>query len=206
MNTCKTHTTAAAILLLAMLIGISPCYGAPKASPTPSPSPSPVAPSEKFDLKGFYLGMSKKDVKAVAGKKTICFPDEEASCWADSSCYIEGLSVAGTQTEHTVFLIKNDRLTAFTFSFSNENFVAIAEAFTSKYGKAPNIEKETVKNRLGTSFEKVTLGWVIKDASVTLTNMHDNVTEGDLRVGPRELSKQMTECLAKAATAAQNDL
>lgn len=206
MNTPKTHTTAVAILFLAMLIGISHCYGAPKAPPTPSPSPSPVAPSEKFDLKGFYLGMSKKDVKAVAGKKTICFPAEEVNCLTDNFCGIEGLSVGGTKTGSTIFMIKNDRLMAFTVSFSKENFVGIAEAFTSKYGKAPKMEKETVKNNLGASFEKVNLEWTIKDASVALTNIADNVNEGELRVSPIRPSDQMIECLAKEAKAAQSDL
>lgn len=206
MNTCKTHTTAAAILLLAMLIGISPCYGAPKASPTPSPSPSPVSPSENFDLKGFYLGMSKKDVKAVAGKKTICFPAEEVNCVADNFCAIEGLSVAGTKTGSTIFMIKNDRLTGLIVSFSRENFADIAEAFTNKYGKAQKTGTQTVKNRLGSSFEKVDLGWTIKDASVALSNMEDNVNEGQLSVRPIRPSDQMLECLAKEAKAAQSDL
>jgi hypothetical protein len=150
--------------------------------------------------------MKKADLKAAAGKKMFCGPSDEANCFADIFCWIEGLSVAGTQTGLTTFLIKNDRVTAFTVLFSKENFVGIAEAFTSKYGNAQKRETDTVKNRLGASFEKVKLGWTIKDASVALSNMEDNVDEGELRVSPIELSKQTTECLAKEAKAAQNDL
>lgn len=208
MITREAYTTAASIVLcLAMLIGISPCYGDPKSPPTPSPSPSPVAPSEKFDLKGFSLGMSKKDIKAAGGKKMMCLPVKgEVDCLTDSFCAIEGLSVAGKQTGLTTFLIKNDRLMVVTVSFSNENFAAIADAFTSKYGKAQKTETEKVGNRLGASFEKVNLEWAIKDALVSLTNMEDTVNEGELRVSPVQLSKETVECLAKAEKAAQSDL
>jgi hypothetical protein len=205
MSTDKTYT-AALVITLAMLIGIIPCYGDPKPPPAPPSSPSPSTPSEKFDLKGFYLGMSKKDVKAAGGKKMICFPSKEVNCITDNFCAIEGLSVAGAKTGSTIFMIKNDRLTGFTISFSRENFADIAEAFTSKYGKAQKTETQTVKNRLGSSFEKVELEWAIKDASVALSNMEDNVNEGQLSVRPIRPSDQMLECLAKEAKAAQNDL
>lgn len=207
MSTNKTHTAALVILLtLAMLIGVIPCYGDPKPSLAPPTSPSPAAPSEKFDLKGFYLGMSKRDIKVAGGKKMICFPSEETNCVADNFCAIEGLSVAGTKTGSTIFTIKNDRLTGLTVSFSRENFADIAEAFTNKYGKAQKTGTQTVKNRLGSSFEKVELGWTIKDASVALSNMEDNVNEGQLSVRPIRPSDQMLECLAKEEKAAQNDI
>ena len=207
MSTDKTHTTAVVILLtLAMLIGVIPCYGDPKPPIAPSPSPSPIALSEKFDLKGFYLGMSKKDVKAAGGNKMFCIPSAAKNCIADNFCSLEGLSVAGTKTGGTIFMIKNDRLHGFTVTFSKENFANIAEAFTGKYGKAQKTETQTVKNGLGSSFEKVELGWAIKDASVTLSNIEDNVNEGQIRVMPIIPSDQTIECFAKEENAAQNDL
>lgn len=210
MSTDKTHTTAVVILLtLAMLIGVIPCYGDPKPPIAPSPSPSPVALSEKFDLKGFYLGMSKKDVKAAGGKKMMCFPADGVNCWSDYGCSTEEFSLAGIQAISASFLTKNDRLTAIYVTFSKENFTNIAEAFTGKYGKAQKTETQAVKNGLGASFEKVSLWWGIEDASVTLSNIEDNVNEGQLRIFPTDLSEQ-NECAAKEAAekanAARNDL
>lgn len=203
MNIRKTQTTAAiSLICLAIFVGLSGCHKAPQ--------PPPVVPSGKFDLKGLFLGMNKEEARAAAGKGLFCIrpskPTPKDSCFIDIVCSFEEMTLAGKVTKSTYLMFKDNQLTAMDVSFPTEYFPEIAAAFTSQYGKPKDIQKETVKNRLGASFEKANLRWKIKDALVWMSSIYGKVDEGSIHVEAAKNSAPMEECILNATKAAKNDL
>lgn len=202
MNTRINRTKAVISLFsLAVLMGVSGCHKVVVP---------PVVPPGKFDLKGFYLGMGRKEAEAATDRYVFCRPwtnpTPKEKCYIDTHCWFHGMTVAGKDTESTTLFIKNDQVTALDVTFATEYFVDIAAAFTSQYGKPKNLGKETVKNRFGASFEKATLGWEIKDAAITMSSIDGKVDEGSIHVVAARNSAQMAECLQSAKNSAKNDL
>jgi hypothetical protein len=202
MKTCKNKKAAIGLIFLAILTCLSGCHKAPKVPP-------PVVPSNKFDLKGLFLGMSKEEAKAAEGG-LFCHPRSNLTpkerCYVDNACFFNEMSIAGKATKSTLLTLKEEQVTALDVWFPTEYFVDIAAAFVSQYGKPKRTEKKTVQNRLGASFEKTTLTWEIKDASVTMSNIDGKVDEGSIHVEAAQISAQMAECILNAKNAAKNDL
>ena len=203
MRTYKNQATAVrSVIFSAVLVGLSGCHKAPLVPP--------VVPSGNFDLKGLFLGMNQEEAEAAAGKGLFCMPPSKLtpknSCYTDTGCLFEEMTVAGKVTKHTYLTFKGNQLTAMDVSFPTEYFPEIAAAFTGQYGKPKDIQKETVKNRLGASFEKARLKWKIKDALVFVSSIDGQVDEGSIHVEAAQRSAPMEECLLNANKAAKNDL
>lgn len=203
MKTCKNQTTAAiSVICLAILLGLIGCHKTPLVPP--------VVPSGKFDLKGLFLGMKKEEARAAAGKSLFCMswnnPTQKESCYLDTLCSFDEMSVAGKVTKSTHLMLKDNQLTVVDVSFPTEYFPEIAAAFTGQYGKPKDIEKETVKNRFGASFEKAELTWKIKDALVVVSSIDGKIDEGSIHVEAAQNSAPMEECMLNAKKAAKNDL
>jgi len=203
MKTYKNQTTAAiSLICLAMLVGISGCHkGKNWALPEEAP---PVVPAGQFDLKGFFLGMSEGDARRVV--PVFCTNKEEPSCYGERLCWIDGMSVAGKKTKTTSLLFKDNQLTAFVVRFPADDFVQIAAVLTSQYGKPSSQETEKLKNGLGMPFEKLELGWKIKDASVSIANIYEKVNEGAIVVEAAKPSAKFIECRSNDVKKAKDDL
>jgi hypothetical protein len=204
MKTRKNQTTAAiSLICLAILVGFSGCHKG-KNWALPEEGPPPVVPAGQFDLKGFFLGMSEGAARRVM--PVFCADQTEVSCYGERLCWIDGMSVAGEKTKTTYLLFKDNQLTAFSVRFPAKDFVQIAAVLTSEYGKPSSQKTEKLKNGWGMPFEKLELGWKVKDASVSISNVYEKVNEGAIVVKAAKPSPKFIQCQLNAAKKAKEDL
>jgi len=195
----KPNLLLAGILLaLTVITGVSECYAISKPPPTPTPA---GVPDDKFDLKGLFLGMSKKDIRGLILR---CFA--LPSCFSDDFCISKKMTLAGRPVEGADFLFKKNKITTIQFSFDSSHSSDIADAFTLKHGKPLLIKKNKVQKALGMSLEQVEMIWNIKDAVVIIKNIDEKITRGSLTVRSFLLDAQTLECIDKTPKKNQNDL
>lgn len=171
----------------------------------PEQGPPPVVPAGKFDLKGFYLGMSQEDARRVA--PVFCADlKESASCYGDRQCWIDGMTLAGKKTKTTYLFFKDNELTALAVKFPTAEFEHIAAVLNNEYGKAGSTKTEKVRNGFGMPFEKLEISWKVRDAAVSVSNLYEKVTEGAVEVRPANPSAKFKACQLLASNKAKADL
>jgi len=99
----KSNLLLAGILLaLTVITGVSECYAINK------PTPQAEVPKDKFDLKGLFFGMSKKNLR---GLNFDCHKIPEPNCTGDSFCGSRSITLAGKKIKHAILILKKEKVT-----------------------------------------------------------------------------------------------
>jgi hypothetical protein len=197
----------------------------------------PEVPEDKFDLRGLFLGMSKEDLgaftKAAYSKQKVisCSKLSDSHCSGDTACQLflknnttgESITIAGQYISgETNFILKNDKVVAFSMRFASDFESKIVEAFTKKYGKPKYTKKidlnKAYKKRYGASpkWSKskatknsvlIERAWEIKDAQVTIysTNASSMTLDTTLEVKSQSQLAQIQECKRKNKERAEEE-
>jgi hypothetical protein len=205
--------------------------------PTPTPHPAPEVPEDKFDLRGLFLGMSKEDLGAFGKgayskqKYINCSKLSASHCSGDTECKLflrnnttgKSITIAGQDISgETNFILKNDKVVAFSMRFERDFESKIVEAFTKKYGKPKYTKKidlnKAYKKRYGASpkWSKskatknpvlIERAWEIKDAQVTIysTNASSMTWDTTLEVKSQSQLAQIQECKRKNKERAEEE-
>jgi len=125
------------------------------------------AQESSFDFKGIALG---SPVSMIESDSRFTCKDSEGIL-ADQSCmlkYNESETIAGAPIKTFILSYYKGNLESMRISFLEKHFTGVISALTEKYGgKEP--KTETVRNRMGTSFENRIYVWKRKGATLDAT-------------------------------------
>ena len=137
-----------------------------------------------FSFRGIEIGKSLDEQMSKCVEGTFPYPK---MCWIGimsdpkkNEYSIDGLPSIdiGSNVEVKTIDGKVECITM-DFSYSNaDKFLAMLKA---KYGE-PIIEKSVIKNRMGTSFDKITATWKIEDCELIFTDKFNRIDSGILLI------------------------
>ena len=118
-----------------------------------------------FDFKGIAL---KSSLSAIKDDPRFRCSEPRDKIY-DQICFLNSSAmetIAGAPIKTLMLLYYFDRLESIYITFGEKNFLDVASALNEKYGSV-DVQKETVHNKAGASFENRTYKWGRNGAILT---------------------------------------
>jgi hypothetical protein len=133
-----------------------------------------IAEDETFSFKGYKLGASYSEIKAMPG----LYCDPVNTPVADEICI--GKDTIANADAFVNLFITNKTLHTILLSFDEEFFNKVALALGEKYGKPQKTDIEVVQNQMGASFENRKAYWYKGGSTLMLVQRGSKLSQSSL--------------------------
>jgi hypothetical protein len=127
-----------------------------------------LANPESFEFKGAVLGSNLADFES--NPKYSCM-NPNRPLVADKVCMLDSNNketIAGAPISSLMFMFYSEKLSAISITLEEKYYSQVVGALTEKYGQGGH-KSETIRNRMGTSFENNIYTWIKPDGMLTAT-------------------------------------
>lgn len=131
---------------------------------------------------------------------TWCSPHFDSSKWSDSI-----KTIAGVPTLTVFFSGFDNKLGSINWSFSQQHFSIVRDAFREKYPDM-RCENSEVQNRAGANFEQSVCTLKTQGATLTIRRRSSKVTEGEVSLVTDQHLQLWEEDYRKRTGAAKKDI
>jgi hypothetical protein len=106
----------------------------------------------------------------------------------------------------TVAMSKSDQMNSMQILFSEDQFSAMRAALTEKFGKPASIVPAKLQNRMGATFESVTITWTQPNGYLELVQRDSKIDQSALQLKSNRGLKEFEQLTSEAAKTTAKDL